>query len=459
MHPTRRVILPVALAACAAPLLARPPADEPPRADFGYQATTITQDAPSFRDPYEGPRSFRSEGSGQFSTTLSISIFTGLRLWKNAWISIDPEFLVGHGPGGGTGLGAFVNGDSVHAGLLQQRPYLARAFFHQDVPIGPRSPGPSPTDGESTERDLGAFLTGTDSRFRVPGQGSRLEITVGKVSLPDFMGSNDVAGDTHHRLMNLALITDGSWDYAADARGYTWGAIVELHLESPAIAVRFGSFALPREANGLELDHDYPRARGDNLELEWDFDPESSGVAKVLAWENRGRMGNYEEALAEAGSGAPDITAARAKGRTKRGIGVNLQRSFAKEWGVFLRGGGNDGRNETFCYTEIDRSFSAGVSHPGTFWRRPEDTVTVGVVGDGLSAAHRRYLARGGVGFQLGDGRLDYAHEIVAEANYDAPVGRATSVGLDVQRVWNPGYNADRGPIMVYGVRLHLHRP
>jgi hypothetical protein len=433
-------------------------APEPPRWDYGYQATTITQTAPSFRSPYEGARSFRSEGSGQFSTTLSVSMFTGLRLWKNAWISVDPEFLVGHGPGGGTGLGAYVNGDSVHAGLLQQRPYLARAFFHQDIAIGKQVMEPRPTEGEASERDLDAFLTGTDSLFHLPEKGVRLELTAGKVSVPDFMGTNDVAGDTHHRLMNLAFITNGSWDYAADARGYTWGAIVELYLPAPALVLRLASFAVPRQANGLELDHDYPRARGDNVELEWDFDPAASGAAKVLVWENRARMGSYAEALDLAGSGTPDITATRAPGRTKRGIDVNLQRIFAGDWGVFLRGGGNDGRNEIFCYTEIDRSFSAGISHPGSFWNRPKDTLSLGVLGGGLSASHRRYLAQGGIGFQLGDGALRYGHEIVAEANYDAPLGRAVSAALDVQRVWNPGFNSARGPIMVYGVRLHVHR-
>ncbi|HET9793121.1 MAG TPA: carbohydrate porin, partial [Thermoanaerobaculia bacterium] len=387
-----------------------------------------------------------------------MSIFTGVRLWKNAWVSVDPEFLVGHGPGGGTGMGAYVNGDSVHAGLLEQKPYLARAFLHQDIPIGHQEPVARPSGGEGDERDLDAFLTGTDSRFHPSERGVRLELTAGKVSLPDFMGGNDVAGDTHHRLINEALITDGSWDYAADARGYTWGVIAELYLPGPALVFRFGSFAVPLEANGLDLDHHYSDARGDNLEIEWDFDPDASGVAKVLAYENHAQMGSYAQAIDEAGSGIPDITATRERGRTKRGIGVNLQRTFAKEWGVFLRGGGNDGRNEIFCYTEIDRSFSTGFSHSGSFWKRPTDTLTVGVVGNGLSDSHRKYLSRGGIGFQLGDGRLAYGHEIVAEANYDASVGKATSIGLDVQRVWNPGFNSDRGPVMAYGLRVHVHR-
>jgi high affinity Mn2+ porin len=433
-------------------------ATEPPRVDFGYQATTITQTSPAFRDPYEGHESFRNAGSGEFSTTLTVSIFTGLRLWKNAWISADPELLIGHGPGGGTGLGAYVNQDSVHAGLLQQRPYLARAFFHQDLPIGHQTAEPPTAESAGRGRDLEAFLTGTDSRFNVPEKGLRVEFTAGKISLPDFMGSNDVAGDAHHRLLNLALVTDGSWDYAADARGYTWGTILEFYLPNPTLILRLGTFAVPRQANGLELDHDFPRARGDNLELEWNFDPEANGVAKLLAYENHARMGSYAQALNEARAGTPDITATRARGRTKRGIGLDIQRNFGKDWGIFVRGGGNDGRNEIFCYTEIDRSFSVGVSHPGTFWNRPKDTVTIGLVGSGLSSSHRRYLARGGMGFQLGDGQLNYGHEIVAEANYDAPIGRMIAVGLDIQRVWNPGFNSDRGPIMVYGLRLHVHR-
>ena len=158
-------------------------------------------------------------------------------------------------------------------------------------------------------------------------------------------------------------------------------------------------------------------------------------------------MGSYEEALrsaSESGDAAPDITASRHPGRTKRGVGVNIGGDLG-EWSAFLRTGWSDGKNESFAYTEIDRTVSLGVAHAANFLGRPKDTLVMGFVASGLSSLHRRYLAAGGIGFQIGDGRLNYACEQVLEGNYNAQVTRNVSLAIDVQRVWNPGYNHDRG--------------
>jgi carbohydrate-selective porin OprB len=77
-------------------------------------------------------------------------------------------------------------------------------------------------------------------------------------------------------------------------------------------------------------------------------------------------------------------------------------------------------------------------------------------VSSGLSDDHRRYLALGGKGFLLGDGRLRYGRETLVEAYYTARLHRGTFVAADLQLVARPGYNQDRGPITVGSLRLHL---
>ena len=430
------------------------PAKEP-WFDWGFQGTLITQTAPSFRSAYEGPRSFANEGSTRWSTTVTGTIYTGVRLWKGAWASFQPEYSGGGGVGGGQGIAAYVNQDAVRAGgSVEQRPYVARAFLHQDFPLGPATAAPS-TENEGGGRDLDAFVADSNTRFE-SGAPRRIEITLGKFSLADFFDSNDVAGDVHHRLMNWALVNDGAWDYAADARGYTWGAVVGV-FDGP-LALRLAAVAMPSTANGIHFDTALGSAHAVNAELSWTFDAANRGVVRLLAWQNHARMGSYEEALesAAAAERPPDVTLSRRSGRTKRGYGVNAQRTFGA-WGAFVRAGWNDGRNESFAYTEIDRTASAGASHDAAFLGRDDDVLVVGFVTSALSSAHRRYLEAGGIGFQIGDGRLAYAREQVLEAHYSAQITGGISIAGDFQRVWNPGYNRDRGPISVYGVRIHLH--
>ena len=435
---------------------AAPP--DAPRFEWGWQATVITQTAPSFRDPYEGPRSFRNEGSSRASTTLTTTLVGAARLWKNAWISVQPELSGGQGVGGVQGIAGYVNQDAVRSGnAISQKPYIARAFFRQDVPLGGGTEKRSSAQPKDPGRDIDAFSPGGNDLFGLPEERAHLEITAGKFALPDFFDTNDVAGDVHHRLMNWALVNDGAWDYAADSRGYTWGLAAVLH-RAP-FALRAAVAAMPAVANGIQFDHHLSRAHSENVELEWTFDAENSGVLRVLGYVNHARMGVYDDALAAMPAGAaPDITATRRDGRRKSGLGVNAQRTFAKDWGVFARAGWNDGRTESFAYTEIDRTASIGVARTGTFPRRPDDVIVLAAVVSGLSPSHRRYLEAGGIGFQLGDGALHYALEEILEANYNAAVTRSVSIGLDVHRIAHPGYNADRGPIMVYGLRLHLHR-
>jgi high affinity Mn2+ porin len=425
------------------------PRPDAPRWDWGFQVTTITQFAPSFDSPYEGRNSFLNEGSGKPATTFVPTLFLAARLWKSAWISVQPEFSDGSGVGGGTGVAAYANQDVLRTTTLAGKPYLARAFIQQAIPLGA-----SVTESEDPPVAEEKFLPSGNHLFGAPGR-RRLEITFGKMSLPDFYDAADFGREAHHGLMSWGLVNTGSWDYAADTRGYTWGLTVAY--EGGPLAVRAGTYAMPEVANGATYDHHFSKAHAENLELEWTFDPANRGAVRLLGYVNHANMGSYDESLALAAStgGTPDITHTRQEGRKKYGLSLNAQRLLTPDLGAFLRLGWSDGNTETFAYTEIDRDAVLGLFHGGAPWKRPDDRVIVAVAMDGLSGPHRRYLEAGGLGFQLGDGRLNYGFETVFELDYAAQITKAVSIGLDGQYVANPGYNKDRGPITIYGIRLH----
>lgn len=214
---------------------------------------------------------------------------------------------------------------------------------------------------------------------------------------------------------------------------------------------------MPEHSNGLSLNPRIFDSFGDQLELEhshrlggW------PGRLRLLAYRNRAEMGGYRDAIAdaEASGTTPDITATR-KPRVKHGFGVNLEQGLTAASGVFARASWNNGEAEEFAFTEIDRSISAGVSVKGAGWERPLDTLGFALVKNGLSAAHRDYLAAGGLGFFLGDGALRYRTEDIIESYYSLNVARYAWISADFQRIFNPGYNADRGPVTVFSARLH----
>jgi hypothetical protein len=177
------------------------------------------------------------------------------------------------------------------------------------------------------------------------------------------------------------------------------------------------------------------------------------GTVRLLAYRNVAAMGDYRQALAAAPQ-APDIIATRAQGRVKRGWGLGADQALGADLGGFLRCSWDDGATESWAFTEVDRSVSAGLNLKGVRWGRPKDQVAVAGVQNGLAAAHRQYLATGGLGFLLGDGRLNYAPERILEAYYALALGPVTA-SLDLQRAWNPGYNADRGPVFLVALRCH----
>jgi carbohydrate-selective porin OprB len=250
---------------------------------------------------------------------------------------------------------------------------------------------------------------------------------------------------------------NGAWDYPADTRGYTWGIVQELHTHR--WSYRYGIAAEPKVANGPQFDRRLFRDHGHVAEVERRYSIRTHpGVLRVLGYANRADMGNYAEALrlASQTGTTPDVTATRRVGTLKYGTGVNIEQEITSDIGFFTRLGWDDGKTESFAFTAIDRLASGGVSLKGTKWRRKDDAVATSFTASGLSGVHALYLARGGLDFLIGDGRLNYAPEYVWETYYSARLFPGFFATFDLQRDANPAYNQDRGPVLIYSLRLHM---
>jgi high affinity Mn2+ porin len=172
-----------------------------------------------------------------------------------------------------------------------------------------------------------------------------------------------------------------------------------------------------------------------------------------LTYLNQAHMGSYDAALNSPVRPA-DIEATR-QYRQKYGFGLNLEQELIKSMGIFARLGWSDGHNEAWAFADVDRTASTGVSVKGAAWERPNDTFGFGDALNAVSSVHQRFLAAGGTGILAGDGALSYALENSVETYYDFQIWNILHAALDYQFVVNPAYNRDRGPVSIFGARLH----
>jgi carbohydrate-selective porin OprB len=280
-------------------------------------------------------------------------------------------------------------------------------------------------------------------------------VSAGNLSVLDLFDDNSLSHDPRTQFLNWSLMTYGAYDYAADARGYSWGFALEYF--DDAWALRAGRFMMPKETNGLALNPRIFASFGDQIELERSHALGGlAGKVRLLAYRNQADMGGYRDAVADAAaSGAtPDLATSRKK-RVKYGFGVNLEQSVSSSAGVFARASWNNGEAETFTFTEIDRSISVGALIKGAGWGRAADSVGLALVRNGISGPHRDYLAAGGLGFFIGDGKLSYGSENIFETFYSFGLAKDAWLSADLQRIFNPAYNVDRGPLSVASARFH----
>lgn len=403
-----------------------------------FQATYVWERKDPFGASYSGPHSLTTNREKSYSFTATAAL--GVRLWSGGELYFDPEVAQGVPLSGLTGLGGFTNGEIARTSGSTPTFYRARLFIRQSWGLG--------GGRENVEPDANQ-LGGSVDRHRVV-------LTAGNLSVLDLFDDNTYSHDPRTQFLNWSIMTHGAYDYAADARGYSWGAAIEYFDDN--WAMRFGRFIQPKEPNQLQLDSRIFIHYGDQIELERAYRVAGQpGKLRLLVFRNVAKMARYQDAsdLAAQNDGTPDINAVRNGDQVKRGVGINLEQAISSNVGLFGRASWADGKTETYAFTEIDRSVSGGVSVKGAAWSRPADTFGLALVRNGLSPEHRNYLAAGGLGFFLGDGALTYRPEVVAEAYYSLNLVRETWISADLQRVFNPGYNADRGPVTVISARLH----
>ena len=405
------------------------------------QSNTIFQGHPAFHAKYTGPNSLLPRG--EYKVSLVNTLFLGLQATSNTELLVDVESAGGRGISQAVGLAGFTNLDVVRNPTLGAAPYLARLMLHQIISLG----------GCSTKSDRSSLSLATNLPAR------RIEFRIGKFGTADFFDVNSVGSDSHLQFLNWTIDNNGAYDYPADTRGYTWGAIVEFH--DGNFGLRFGEMLMPKVANSINLEWNLHRAHSENLELELhgSLVHKRNGVLRLLSYFNHANMGVYRQAIRNFLAGltpVPDITAHPFHTTLKYGFGINTEQELTDDLRVFGRWGWNEGQHESFAYTEVDETVSFGGDLRGTRWDRKSDKVGLAVASNGISADHQAYLALGGQGFLLGDGRLNYSREDIIEGYYNAHVWRGILMGPDVQHIWHPGYNRDRGPVWVGSARLHV---
>jgi len=415
---------------------------------LGAQYTYILQNQSNLHAPYSGPLSLDPLGDTQPTNTLGV--YTGWSPISWAQLYFDVEKFMGSGVSKATGLGGLTNGDVVREGAsgVKKVFYIARVYARFLLPLG--------SQVVSVDR----------AQDQIPGNEAarHLELKIGRMALPDDFDQNRYAGSARTEFLNWSLWANTAWDYAANTRGYTDGIVVGY--VNPSWSLKYGIYRMPEVANGQTLVNSLAVASGQNLQLTLSALPSGTTV-RLLGYLNTASMGLYREALAIAAAQhrTPDITANDVPGRQKHGVGINLEQPIADngDTGAFLRWGWNDGKTESFAFTEVDQILSGGLQISGNHWRQHDDQLGLGLVAEGLSSPHRDYLAAGGCGFLLCDGRLNYAHEQIVELYYrlqrvwpEEPGPVRWQISPDFQFIRNPGFNHDRGPVEFFAIRLHI---
>jgi high affinity Mn2+ porin len=401
------------------------------------QTTFIAEGYPSIRSPYEGASSL--PGGGQGRETLTADAFLGWRLWDGGELYFNPELAQGFGLDTTLGLGGFSNGEAQKGGTEFPKFRPQRYFIRQTFGLG----------GE--QEDV------ADGPLQLAGKRDidRVTLTVGRFAVGDFFDGNSYAKDPRADFMNWSIWSSGAYDFPADLPGFTRGAVVELNRKDWAL--RAGLFQVPSAPNSDVLTS---KGGGAVVELEERYAiSDQPGKLRLGVFGNQGNTANYREALAiVAADPSLDINATTASIRhtqPKYGFYANMEQAITQDIGIFARASWNDGQTEILSFTDIDRSLSGGVSVKGSSWGRTNDTFGIGGAINGLSSAHRDFLAAGGIGLLIGDGQLNYSEEKIVEAYYAYNVNKWSTLTFDYQFVANPAYNADRGPVSIFSARAH----
>src|ERR1700761_156914 len=395
------------------------------------QATIVNQAYPSFHSPYEGPNSL--SGGAQSRETFDFTLYAGVRLWHGAEFWFNPEIDQGFGFDNTHGVAGFPSAESYKQGATYPYARVQRAFLRQTIDLG--------GDTERVDADINQ-VAGTRTS-------DRLVLTVGMFGVNDIFDTNKYANNPKVDFLNWTAINAGTFDYAADAWGYTYGAAAEWY--KGRWTLRGGIFDLSTTPTGgvsplgPTLDSTFQQ-----FQLVGEIEERHElwgqpGKIKITGFLNRGSAGTFADAIALAqATGQPaDINAVRSY-TSRPGVSVNLEQGITDTLGVFARAGWADGSVEPWEFTDADATLSAGLSLNGKGWGRPDDTIGVVGILNGISPEHIAFLNAGGLGILIGDGQLtNYGLEKIFEAYYSYALTASTRLTFDYQFINDPGYNAD----------------
>lgn len=404
---------------------------------FHFQQTIITQYKPAFHADYTGQNSLLPTAETQ--TSITTTFFGNLNPWKGAQFICDPELSGGAGLSQTLGVAGFPNGETFRVGGTQNKLYIARAFYQQTFEWG--------KEKDTIAADELHLASLRSKRYFMFG--------LGKFNMGDYFDNNNFSHDPREQFMNWALMDNAAWDYPANTRGYVLGIYTEYG--QPGWTLRFATTASVTHENSSTWDPNVTRANTQTAEYERRYTiGGQKGTLRVLGFLNNGKFGDYLEAIA-VNPKAPVVDSTQQYGRHKYGFGINTDQYLSKDFGVFAKASWNDGHTETWFFTEIDRSLTFGGTLNGDAWKRKDDEMALGFIVNGLSAPHREYLADGGYGFIIGDGRLNYAPEMIMEFYYKLNAYQQKFfISPDYQFILHPAYNQDRGPVNVFSLRAHI---
>lgn len=411
---------------------------------YHFQFTAISQYHSGFKAPYSGKNSL-ADTAEIAATSVTSTLFLGRRLWKGAAVYFNPEISGGRGLSSALGVAGAFNGETSRVGTTEPKLYIARAYFQQDIPLG--------TDYDELEDDENQIAG------KIPKE--RISISAGKFAASDFFDDNSYSHDPRNQFSNWSLMANGAWDYPANTRGYTMGLVVEVIKSNWTL--RLSTLAVPRVANSADLEYKLGKAHSETVEIERKNLFKRPGSLRFLFSNTYSKAPSYAagiQALQDNNTFILDVISGDAENNTyggrKYGFGFSGDQELTNDLGIFARAGWNNGKDVTWAFTEIDHTLSLGLSLKGSKWKRGNDVFGVAAVANGISNGHRTFLADGGYGFIIGDGKLNYGNEMILETYYNARFTKSFWLTLDYQFVKNPAYNKDRGPVNAFGIRGHV---
>lgn len=411
------------------------------------QTTYINQRYNNFTASYSGENSLNAQKS--MSYTWSGTLFMGARLAPNTDVYFNPEVVSGVPFSDLAGLGGFTNGEGSKANGTQAKFYSARAFVRQTI----------------NQEGSKVVLENEANQITQMVSSNRVVLTGGQFSTLDIFDDSRYAKDPRIQFMNWGNMTYLAYDYAADARGYSWGLAGEWYLDN--WVMRASRMLAPKSPNGRDLNWQIFNTYGDQVEVERQHNiVDLPGKVSVLAYRNKMILARFSDATnyinqdPTARQGTQAINNVRNNMQYKTGVGIHGEQALTKDLGIYGRAFTSDGHTETMSFTEADNSISIGMGMNGTSWKRPKDSIGISVMQNGLSSYRRSYLQAGGVSYFIGDyaspgQTISYSAERIGELYYNATVIKNVLAGLNFQHIINPAYNSARGPVNILSFRVH----